>query len=242
MTLHFQLCKASLLAILGLAATASLAKGQGNSFNPYGNSGYADYREFSTPMYGNNPALPGQALLNSRPTISRRGANSYQQYTNELDASDPYSPDRRPGGSSLPHFQAYQRLNSQYNRVYQPNNTEKDRKFYERQRLRNANYAKALEETDPLKRAKLLRAVELDSIDYSKPTTRPDVVTRKNAAPAIGSPATSARRTPAPSPFPSTTNRAGAAGRSVAPPPATLSRPASRPAPDPSTIPLPPPR
>ena len=229
MTLHFQLCKASTLAILGLAATASLAKGQGNSFNPYGNSGYADYREFSTPMYGNNPALPGQALLNSRPTISRRGANSYQQYTNELDASDPYSPDRRRGGSSLPHFQSYQRF------------SEKDRKFYERQRLRNANYAKALEETDPLKRAKLLRAVELDSIDYPKPTTRPDVLTRKNAAPAIGSPATSARRTPAPSPFPSTTNRAGAAGRSVAPP-ATSSRPASRPAPDPSTIPLPPPR
>ena len=49
------------MGVLALAASASTARAQGNTFNPYGNSGYADYREFAIPMYSNNPALPGQA-------------------------------------------------------------------------------------------------------------------------------------------------------------------------------------
>ncbi len=240
MASHFRLCNPAILAVLGVAATASLANGQGNSFNPYGNSGYADYREFSTPMYGNNPALPGQALLNSRPTISRSGANSFQQYTNDLGSTDSFSSDRRAGTSNVPHFQAHQRLNSRYNRVYQPNNTDQDRKFYERQRLRDSNYAKALEERDPVKRAKLLRSVELESLDHLSAINRPDASTRKNAPPAIDSPATSAKRALAPSPFPSTTIRSGTPGRSAAP--SNSPRTTPRPAPDPSTIPLPSPR
>ena len=60
-------CGPILLASLGLASMTSPVLGQGNTFNPYGNSGYADYREFGTPMYSNNAALPGQALLNNSP-------------------------------------------------------------------------------------------------------------------------------------------------------------------------------
>jgi hypothetical protein len=75
----------TLLAILGLTSIASTALAQGNTFNPYGNSGYADYREFGNPMYSNNPALPGQALLNSQPFINRPRANNFQQYAEDLD-------------------------------------------------------------------------------------------------------------------------------------------------------------
>ncbi len=195
------------LAFIALASLASTAMGQGNTFNPYGNSGYADYREFGNPMYSNNPALPGQAILNSRPLISRPRANSFQDYTEELDGVEagPAS-GRRSASGNLPYYQAYQRLNSDYNRVYKPNNTEADRRFYERQKEREQKYAQAMKEVDPAKRAKLLREVEKDTLD--RPAASRTAVTKGATAPkpngstgAVRTPAPVERRQPAPPPF-----------------------------------------
>jgi len=44
---------------------ASECLAQGNTFNPYGNSGYADYREFGNAMYSTTRPFP--ARLSSTP-------------------------------------------------------------------------------------------------------------------------------------------------------------------------------
>lgn len=239
----------TLLTILGISAIASEALGQGNTFNPYGNSGYADYREFGTPMLSNNPALPGQAVLNSQPLINRPRSNTYQQYANELEGNTVDPATARRGGANVPYYQAYQRLNQQYNRVYQPNNTDQDKAFYDRQRQRDEAFAKALKEPDAAKRAKLLRQVELDSIDRpaspraGTSASRSTAVPKPLTAPSARASAPVERRTPAPSPFgstssrrPSSSARAVAPGRSSAPSPtapAAAVRP-TRPAPPPT--------
>ena len=264
----------SLLGLLGLLSVTSTALAQGNTFNPYGNSGYADYREFGNAMLSNNPALPGQALLNSEPLITRPRANSYQQFTLELDGSDSdSSTSRRSGATRLPYYQAYQRLNPQYNRVYRPNDTAQNDEFFKRQKQRDAAYAKVLqdrarafEERDPVKRAQLLRKIDQEYLNSTTPSSRsragtasprpnsgtvaPIPSTRAPAPPGPGSATERAdRRTPAPSPFPSTNARRPNSTRSPAPgipgvtdPSTSRATPPSRPAPDPSTIPVPPPR
>jgi hypothetical protein len=260
----------TLLAILGLTSIASTALAQGNTFNPYGNSGYADYREFGNPMYSNNPALPGQALLNSQPFINRPRANNFQQYAEDLDGVeiDRATPSRG-ASSSVPYYQAYQRLNSEYNRVYKPNNTKEDREYTERLKKREQDYANAMKkreqdyarafgEKDPVKRAKLLRLIELESLDRPS-ATKGSAGPRATATGPSASPrpsTSSGRRTTAPPPISTdATRRSGTTapsatrapappsgtGRSTAPPPLT-SRPSTSRAPDPSTIPIPPPR
>ena len=248
-----------LIPLVVLTATPSIVVAQGNTFNPYGNSGYADYREFSTPMYSNNPALPGQALLNNSATVGRPRANSYQQFTNEMDGIDANLTNKARGaGSSVPYYQAYQRLNSQYNRVYQPNNTPADRKFQERQKLRDLNYAKALEEPDPLKRTKLLRQVDTESLDRKVNSTRPPASSGPTTTkpPAVSSPPPARsnnpvdRRPVAPSPFPATSVRRPTGGAPGTKPPSVdlapsssgVRSPSRSSAPDPSSIPVPPPR
>lgn len=252
-----------LLSFLGVASVASTCLGQGNTFNPYGNSGYADYREFGTPMYSNNPALPGQAVLNNQPLVSRPRANSYQDYTNDLDGLDSSSTVGRRN-SNVPYYQAYQRMNSDYNRVYRPNNTDADRRFYERQKQREQDYAKAMQEPDPVKRAKLLRQLEQDTLDRPaasrSATAKGTNATRPNGTASTGtgrSAAPADRRQTAPPPSASDNSRrsgsissatrapAPPSGRSTTAPPPSGSRTGTsrgRSAPDPSTIPVPPPR
>ena len=255
----------ALLGVLGVLAPSSTALAQGNTFNPYGNSGYADYREFGSPKFAINSALPGQTLLNAEPLITRPRANSYQQYTNELDGSDSSSTlYGRNGSSNLPYYQAYQRLNPKFNRVYRPGDTTADREFFEKQRKRDADYAAALAEKNPAKRAKLLRQIEQESLIRPSTTSpsRPAAgVSAPNPNRAGSTPAASTRApsplssaattTPAlrrrPSPFPSTTTRRPSVPGSLTRPPAIDSGSArpdgvTRPAPDPSTIPIPPPR
>jgi hypothetical protein len=247
----------ALLAFLGLLSIASTALGQGNTFNPYGNSGYADYREFGNAMVSNNPALPGQSILNNKALIGRPRANSFQDYANELDGlGSDFAANRRASSSSLPYYIASDRLNQDPNRVYRPNR-EADKGFYERQKQRDKDYLKAMGEKDPVKRAKLLRQVEQNTLGFSR-----SAATKGGAAPkaatsgstaAARSSAPAERRQPAPSPFGDDTTRrarstrspAPAAGRSTtapAPPPVDSDSARSRLAPDPSTIPTPPPR
>jgi hypothetical protein len=216
------------LGLIALASIPSTVRAQGNVFNPYGNSGYADYREFGTPMISNNPALPGQALLNGEPLITRPRANSFQQYTDELNGvqSDPRSTRGRaaPGES---YYQAYQRLNTQYNRVYRPNDTPENRKFEERQKQRDDLYAKAMEERDPVKRAQILRQIQRE------PVARPAAPTRSRAATgSTGTPSNRVTPAPAPisrapSPFTSPAPSASGERRAPAPSPFSTARPPS---------------
>jgi len=257
------------LAVLALASCPSMVSAQGNTFNPYGNSGYADYREFSTPMVSNNPALPGQARLNQEPLIGRQRGNSYQRYLEELEGADSgLGASSRETTSRLPYYEAYQQQNRLNNRVYKPNDTQANRDFEARQRQRNAAYAKALEEKDMVKRNRLLRQIDQDVLNSSR--TRPASGT---STPATGRSATGAgtsratapaalpsapppplgdRRSAAPSPY-AGGNAARRQGSTVPrpTPPANPATPdssttqpeaTSRPATGPSPIPIPPPR
>ncbi len=97
------------LVLLALGSTPSIVRAQG-AFNPYGNSGYADYREFTVPSYSNNPALPGQARLNNEPLITRPRANSFRQSFDDEDDGDFESTRARRGSSAgVPYNQATSR-------------------------------------------------------------------------------------------------------------------------------------
>src|SRR5258708_32382300 len=105
-----------LLGVLGLLSISSSALAQGNVFNPYGNSGYADYREFSYPMYSNNPALPGQAVLNNKPLITRPPANSFQQFTESLESGGSTTPPPRGTASNIPYTESFRQYDKEYSR------------------------------------------------------------------------------------------------------------------------------
>ena len=193
----------TILPLVGFAALVmvpSTARAQGNTFNPYGNSGYADYREYGNPSFPTNPALPGQARLNSEAIVTRPRTNSYQQYTESLNASDSDPGSVRRASANLPYYMAYQQLNSQYGRVYKPNDTDKDRRFEDRLRQRDAAYAKALEERDPIKRMKLIRQLEQNSAERTTSTTKPRSAAT-TTAPRSTQPGTTSR---APSPYATT--------------------------------------
>jgi hypothetical protein len=214
------------LALLALASTPSLVRAQGNQFNPYGNSGLPDYREFSTPMYSNNPALPGQSRLDQEPLIGRTRSNSFQRYIDELDDLESgVGTPRRESTSRLPYYEAYQLRNRQNNRVYKPNDTPANQAFLDRQQQRETAYAKALEEKDPAKRSRLLRQLDQEALQRPLSSTR----TKPSSTPATGGTARS------------TTGTAGAArgtaaaGLSTAPPPPTGDRRSSAPPPSSTT-------
>jgi len=252
------------LAVLALASTPSVVRAQGNAFNPYGNSGYEDYREFTTPMTSNNPALPGQARLNQEPIIGRQRGNSYQRYLDEEEAESGLGSSSRESSSRLPYYMASQQQNRLNNRVYKPNNTPENQKFEERQKQRELAYAKALEEKDPVKRAKLLRQLDQQALESSlaaprsrsSSTTTTPGASRSTSGAAGASRASSSapppplgdRRSSAPPPYPTTDTRrpSTSTNRAPAPPRTGTSAPKpdanSRPATDPSTVPIPPPR
>ncbi len=226
------------LGLLALASAGSPARAQSNVFNPYGNSGYADYREFASPVYSNNPSLPGQARLQDEQIGGRPRANQYQAYTDSLGGSDSEFGSRggRPvGGAGVPYYRAYRQLNQESNRVYRPNDNEASRKFDERLRSRDLQYArsleahaKAMEERDPVKRAKLLRQIEQDA-------ARPTTATSPRTAPAARAAAPRAGQTPAAASAAAAATRAPARPR-AAQPAATPTQPAAAPPTGPRTV------
>jgi hypothetical protein len=257
------------MGLLALAGSASTAKAQGNTFNPYGNSGYADYREFSYPMYSNNPALPGQAILNGKPLITRPQANTFQQFTESLESGGSTSPPPRGTASNIPYTESFRQYDKEYDRIYRPN-AKADEGFDARLKKRDQAYAKAMTEKDPVKRARMLRLLEMDSLDRrpsaARTTTGTGAARTKGAATTLApltrapnpfTPAPGSRSsTSAPSPYParrSGSTGSDAAGRTppaprVAPSTGRSTVPAPRREsdiglpPDPSTIAIPPPR
>ena len=186
----------TLLAILSSPGEVVLA--QGNIFNPYGNSGYADYREFARPMYSNDPSLPGQARLQSG-VQGRNRANQFESYLNSLDSNrDPYN-QVRGVPSGVPYYQAQRYLNRD-RQAYRPNDSPAERQYQEQVRKRNEAYFKAMDEKDPRKRAQLLQQIERRDVISRVPSAR----TARTPLARPGIPATSRRNTLANSTAPRT--------------------------------------
>ena len=244
------LCQLNLMAaVIIVSFPAQSVFAQGNTFNPYGNSGYADYREFTTPMYSNDPSLPGQARLQNGALLGRNRANQFDSYVNSLDGSSADQLNANRGLSTgVPYYKAYQLYDKENKRAYRPNDTAADRLFRARANERNAAYSKALEETDPRKRAVLLQRLDQDTVNrpLGSITDQSAAASRKTSksAPArtptdstnrrIPSSAAAARATPT---TPSSATRAATPST----PPASATTPAPAPV-SPSTIPIPAPR
>jgi hypothetical protein len=240
------------LAFLAIASMPSLVRAQGNTFNPYGNSGYSDYREFGNPSYSGNTTLPGQSRIDDEPLVTRPRANSFRQYLQETEV-DPVGNRRSSAGAA--------------NRVYKPNDNAQNSAFLERMKQRDLAFAKAMQEKDPVKRSKLLRQIENDSLERTPTTKSKTAIAGKAPEPNSASrgatsrapsPTTSSapslssnRRSSAPPPPPiNGTRRASGSTKPPAPPlngatapkPGGTSTTTAPAAPDPSTIAVPPPR
>ncbi len=252
-------------ALVAAGSMASDALGQGNTFNPYGNSGYRDYREFTQPMYSNEPSLPGQARL-QREGAGTGGsrANQFDAFTESLEGREAESKGsstirRTPG---VPYYRSYRKFDEEYNRVYTPN-AKADEKFADRLKERTSAYDRAMEEKDPAKRAVLLRKLNQNSLD--RPAQPPTRNTAKGAVAAKSGRAATPSAIPQPPVRRSqdrtdttkpalrardntaTSPRAATPSRAAAPPatttPAATQPAAATPAPtDPSSVVTPPPR
>ena len=226
-----------------VAGSGSVVLAQGNTFNPYGNSGYADYREFARPVYSNDPSLPGQARLQSG-VSGRNRANQFESYLNSLDSNaDPYT-QTRGVPSGVPYYQAQRYLNRD-RQAYKPNDSEAERSFQEGVRQRNAAYYKAMNEKDPRKRATLLQQIERR--DVAGRSVAPQATRKpKTTAKPVATPGSASARQPAPaaSPvepaaIPAPVPAVGTA-TPVTAEPAAIPIPADGPPPiNPSTVPIP---
>jgi len=235
----------TLLLATGIIAssTGSAVFGQGNTFNPYGNSGYADYREFTTPMYSNDPSLPGQARLQSGGIQGRNRANQFESYVNSMDGSNADQFNANRGVSTgLPYYRAYGLYDKENKRAYRPNDTAADRLFQSRLNERNAAYTKALEEKDPRRRALMLQRLDQDTVN------RPlGGITNQSAAKSRTPKASAARTSPDPAtrraapnsaaPRPTAAAPAGAATSATTPPSSNAPPPSVNPSNVPITAP-----
>jgi hypothetical protein len=188
------------LVLLATGSTHSVVRAQGNTFNPYGNSGYADYREFTTATYSNNPALPGQTRLDNTPLVSRPRANSFRQYLEEgeLETATP------------------RRGSSPNSKAYKPNDNPENQAFLDRLRKRDEAFAKAMQEKDPVKRSKMLRQIENESLATTAARAKTPSTSR---APDPNSVASGSATSRAPVPNRSTAPAPNGTRRSSAPPP-----------------------
>lgn len=238
---------------LFLLGAPSLALAQGNIFNPYGNSGYADFREFGSPKYATDAGLPGQARIASGYVGSR--SNTFEEFTNSLDAGTDFgSGTGRPSTSGLPFYRAYQLDAQQARRASRTNEPSADQAYRDRIAKRNALYYQALNTADPKKRSELLREVDRltqrDALDRSRPaSTGPaskSARTGQAANRAVTAPATRttpATRSASPSPTPAPRTGGGSAPTNPAPlptptTPAATPR-ATNPATNPASVPVP---
>jgi hypothetical protein len=248
------------LLVLPTASSAVLAQG---SLNPYGNNGFADYREFSTPMYANNPALPGQARLESQGIGGGRARpNQFDQFSESLDGD--LSGTTRRAAPGTQYYNTYRQYDQSLGRVYRPNDTKADREFEQQLRARNERYSSALKEKDPARRMKLLRQLEVGTL--GRPVAKSARPAGAVGATAAGSAATApraaatapagrapspfgtpgARRSAPPSPYfnaPGTARAATPAASGTMTAPATMAPATPTPSSiDPGSVPVPAPR
>ncbi len=238
------------LLAIGIVASCSGSPvfGQGNTFNPYGNSGYADYREFTVPMLNNDPSLPGQARLQSGLYGGVGGgsrSNQFESYTNSLESGTGDQTGMNRGTiAGVPYYKAARYYAKDDRRAYRAN-AAVDQDFRSRLAKRNADYNAALAEKDPRKRALMIQKIERNALDAPAPATAKNAAAQPRTAKA---PTTTTRAEPAPvarraAPAPAATTPAPAsrAARPVAPAAGTPSTIPPAPT-NPSPIPIPAPR
>jgi hypothetical protein len=165
---------------LGLGLDVEV-RAQGWTPDPYNIVGEWN-RRYQSYMFNTYPSgggqVPNQDLLESRG--GPRSANQFENYVDSLDGEDLFerpapgtSRGSRPG---TPYYRAYRRYDEEFKRNYRPNRTpdgrDIDESFYEEQDRRNAKYFKAMGETDPRKRAQLLREYNLDHLRSSRSLSR----------------------------------------------------------------------
>ena len=124
-------------------------------------------RQYEPYLYANVPTDPGQ-LPNENRSFTRGGTRNANQFQSMLDGDEddggqPGGSSRTPGGAGVPYYQAGRQANSGFQQQYQPNRSV-DKEFYEQQRQRNADYLKARRETDPKKKAEMLRSYNQDKL------------------------------------------------------------------------------
>lgn len=119
-------------------------------------------------MYAREPndesLFPNQNRLRERPAI--RSANRFQSYLDGMEnvdgRFDTGANARRSGGGS-PYFQAYRKYDEGFKRIYKPNE-KADENFFTDLDQRNQKYFEARKETDPKKRAQLLREYNMEKL------------------------------------------------------------------------------
>jgi hypothetical protein len=120
-------------------------------------------RQYEPYVFSTGPNDSGvfanQARLEER--NAPRGPNRYQQYLDDLDGGNGADaialPGRaRGGGGAMSDSQAARAAELARNRMYRPN-AKTDKDFYSGQRERDLRYFEALGQTDPVKRAQMLR-------------------------------------------------------------------------------------
>jgi len=204
---------------------------QGHTPDPYNivgeyNRQYEPYMGATFPT--EEGTLPNQARLEER--SSYRTANQFQNYVESLDGAEDegfrtVSP--RLSGPGTPYYRANRRFDEAYQRTYRPN-TEADRRYYTEQDRRNSKYFRAMNETDPRKRAQLLREYNLDNLRAARSLSRGRTALDQDAerdrlTPGGGSSALDDDATPPParrSPvLPSPSSPTGRSRSSAPPPP-----------------------
>ncbi len=158
------------------AATLVFAAGLATSFpnkaqaqhtpDPYNIVGEYN-NQYEPYMFATNPSMPGtlpnQAALNGR--SGSRNANNFQRYLEDDEAPNdlPRSSITHQSGPGTPYYRAYRQFDDDFQRTYRPNELA-DKSYYSGQQKLNEKYFQALRETDPRKRAQLLREYNLENV------------------------------------------------------------------------------
>jgi hypothetical protein len=104
----------------------------------------------------------GDGVFSNQNRLSDRSAfrnpNRYQSYLDETQGLDSFSSSRlgRPSSIGLPYYQAARASDPTGARTYRPNE-KADKTFYADQQERDRKYFEALGQSDPVKRAQMLR-------------------------------------------------------------------------------------
>jgi hypothetical protein len=170
---------------IGMAAVVALCVGlglgaeshaQGWTPDPYNIVGEFN-RQYQSYMFNTYPSGGGQVPNQDRlePMGGPRSANQFGSYVESLDGEDdferPAAGMSRGSGPGTPYYRAYRRYDQEFKRTYRPNN-DADESYYRDQDRRNAKYFKAMGESDPRRRAQMLREYNLEHLRASRSLSR----------------------------------------------------------------------
>ncbi len=195
-------------------------------YRPYNRN----YIPFAVPP---TPSSNFNALEGSRYDGASRANQMSAYYESLKDAGDGSIDGFRRSGAGLPYSAANRQYDREFGRQYRPNETDtlSDTQYYIDQEARSQKYFEALRETDPRKRAEMLRKYEEDALSASRalgpnarrPTTA--AATPSPANPSRSSAPASTRREPSPGTSSLGRNLTPLGSSTLVPPRASESRP-----------------